>query len=590
MTTRAIYRLSFGGILAISFGTIVPTLAQLTITSVSPTPNLRNAPRTSPIIATFNEPLSSGSTSAVRVFSTQQGGLRSGHSGTTIVTGNQLSFTPTGNWKPGETVRTIITTNAQNNSGQPLPKSRIFDFTAAVGGSGLGSFASSSTFTVGAYPSRICLADVDGDSDLDMLSSNSNTYGGSYASIRFNNGQGQFAGGSEVQMATGSKGAYYLTLGDIDGDGDLDLLTSNSIDYVSVRFNDGTGSYTMGDNLQISKSYKVNDLALSDVDGDGDLDLLINSQPDSRNGLLSLRLNNGTGQFSGGYDLDLGNKYGGRIKTADLDNDGDLDLVRSSTNSTNLFIHLNDGTGNFRSISTYPITGYLVADLDLGDLDGDGDIDLLAMDNNGLGQVETLLNNGAGAFTKNATIAAFGNPSTIALNDVDADGDLDLLLASSSSISVHFNNGQGTFSSYYRLTDKKTDVFATGDIDNDGDLDIVTELHPDSPPSPPCLVYTYLNQPTSPTLILNNRNPLTAQVELYPNPAQQQCTLVLPAQLHDAALTLFNALGQKVTTPPLPKAVGGRSTDINLSGLAPGLYTLRISTPTETLVKQLIKE
>jgi len=575
--------------LLLSAAAVTQATAQTTIAAIAPVPNRPNAPRTSTITATFSQPLSAGSVTALKVFSTQRGGLRSANSGTTSVNGNQLSFAPNYDFQPGETVRATLTRNAQSSSGQALATPRTFEFTTAAGGSGLGSFASTTSFTAGAYPVNIHLADVDGDADLDMVSSNISQYGGTPISIRLNNGAGQFSGGSEVPLVTGKPDAPALALGDIDGDGDIDLATTNNVNVVTIRLNNGTGLYTAGGDIQIN-SEGITDIALADFDGDGDLDLLSYAYSTGQvSRILSLRLNNGAGQFSGGYDAVYNeNSYSKStiLKAADLDGDGDLDLVRANTN-LQLLTMLNDGAGNFTaSTSIFAI----VAALDLKDIDTDGDLDLVLLDGNGGTRVQIYLNNGAATFTLGRILGPLpGNGSCLALADVDADGDLDILAQNYVNVRIYFNNGQGAFPTYSELSGNQMDRFAVGDIDGDHDLDIVAAFYPTSPPIPPCPVLTYLNQPVAP-VVLGTASSLSTQIALSPNPAQQHCTLTLPALTQATTVTISSTLGQIVKTVHLPQAATGRSIPINLSGLSPGLYVLHVKTGQDTVVKRLIKE
>ena len=118
---------------------------------------------------------------------------------------------------------------------------------------------------------------------------------------------------------------------DVDGDGDLDLLTTNG-QVVDVRFNNGSGVFGGGSSLTIAgtstgTTFGIIGLAVGDVDGD--LDLLAAGA--SSTGAVSLRLNNGSGVFSGGYDIPLGTNviWPGTVALVDLDGDGDLDLLAS---------------------------------------------------------------------------------------------------------------------------------------------------------------------------------------------------------------------------------------------------------------------
>uniref|UniRef100_UPI001376C072 Ig-like domain-containing protein n=1 Tax=Hymenobacter sp. IS2118 TaxID=1505605 RepID=UPI001376C072 len=111
-----------------------------TLTSLSPAANARVVPRSASVVATFSQPLTAASAAALRVFSSQRGGLRS-RSGTAL-SGRTLSFAPTAyDFRPGETVQYTVTRAAASAAGGPLATARVGQFTAAVGGTGRGTFA-----------------------------------------------------------------------------------------------------------------------------------------------------------------------------------------------------------------------------------------------------------------------------------------------------------------------------------------------------------------------------------------------------------------------------------------------------------------
>ena len=219
----------------------------------------------------------------------------------------------------------------------------------------------------------------------------------------------------------------------MDGDGDLDLLTANSQDNtVSVRLNDGTGTFGGGSDPVVgSAPYSV---AVGDVDGDGDLDLLAASSAGTNT--VSVRLNDGTGVFSGGSEVPVGS-IPQNVVMGDVDGDGDLDLLAANNGSNTVSVRLNDGTGTFGGGSD-PAVGSSPYSVALGDVDGDGDLDLLTANNT----VGVRLNDGAGNFSGGSNPVVGGVAQSVAVGDVDGDGDLDLLTANANNpgtVSVRLN-------------------------------------------------------------------------------------------------------------------------------------------------------
>jgi hypothetical protein len=163
-----------------------------------------------------------------------------------------------------------------------------------------------------------------------------------------------------------------------------------------------------------------------------------------------------------------------RAWLADLDNDGDLDLL-TSLNSGAAF-RRNNGTGAFAAVAiSIGLPGGL-SDIVATDFDNDGDLDVLGC--NGSSQLRFQRNNGAGVFTNgNANFISVGSGAEhLALADVDADGDLDLLVTypSDNAVGLHFNNGSGSFGPTVSVpTAGIPTALAVGDTDNDGDLDLL---------------------------------------------------------------------------------------------------------------------
>jgi hypothetical protein len=186
-----------------------------------------------------------------------------------------------------------------------------------------------------------------------------------------------------------------VALGDVDGDGDLDLVAGNYNQANRLYLNDGTAtpfSGVTGSDITSDAHYTLS-VALGDVDGDGDLDLV------TGNGLQANRLylNDGTATpFSGvaGSDVSSDADDTTSVALGDVDGDGDLDLVAGNCGQANR-LYLNDGTDDpFSGVTGSSITADSHATLSvaLGDVDGDGDLDLVA--GNGLQANRLYLNDG----------------------------------------------------------------------------------------------------------------------------------------------------------------------------------------------------
>lgn len=172
------------------------------------------------------------------------------------------------------------------------------------------------------------------------------------------------------------------SLGDLDGDGDVDVFLpaygSNSL----VLKNDGDGTFSYP-TVTYGKSYEHTRSLLADLDGDNDLDAITLATEAQEGETVKVLLNNGSGAFT---ELpEAFTQLDDRplsVATLDFDGDGDQDVIigkrGSPDNQTQ--IYLNDGTGRFNELSFSAVTpaSANLYDVIFADLDGDGDLDLAA--------------------------------------------------------------------------------------------------------------------------------------------------------------------------------------------------------------------
>ena len=346
---------------------------------------------------------------------------------------------------------------------------------------GTGTFtdATATRMPVGNHPtSSLALGDVDRDGDLELV------LGNYYQQdlLYLNNGTGTFTDATASRMPIASDYTTSLALGDVDRDGDFDLVVGNQGQQSRLYLNHGTGTFADATASRIPVGVlNTYPLALGDVDGDGDLDLVVGNWQQQN----CLYLNHGTGVFSDATPsrMPVGNYPTTSLALGDVDLDGDLDLVVGLRWGGSL-LYLNNGTGTFTNAtaSRMPVSNANASSLALGDVDGDGDPDLVV--GNRWGQILLYLNSGTGTFTDATTSRMpVGNYATtsLALGDVDGDGDLDLVVGngglSGSQSRLYLNTGTGTFTdataSRMPVGNYGTTSLALGDVDRDGDLDMV---------------------------------------------------------------------------------------------------------------------
>ncbi|MCH7636266.1 MAG: VCBS repeat-containing protein, partial [Proteobacteria bacterium] len=299
----------------------------------------------------------------------------------------------------------------------------------------------------------IAIGDLDGDGDLDLVFGNKSSPDGSVKNrIYLNDGFGAFPTGFALSSPYSDGGnSRSAVIADFNSDGYEDIafaeFSSGQASY--IMFNDGSGSPTPFSGANIVElgdaTLKGNSITAGDIDGDGDMDIVLGII----SGYVRVFRNDGFGAFEEAVIEDTGaasviNFALSAVLLGDLDQDGDLDIV-AARDRVDTRIYLNDGSGNFPSSLIQFVTASGAVNtinspdtIALGDVDGDGYLDLI-VGNDGSGVSGTAqpnrlyLNSGdpvAGLFpTVSQSFTDLANTSAARLVDVDRDGDLDLITA-----------------------------------------------------------------------------------------------------------------------------------------------------------------
>lgn len=289
----------------------------------------------------------------------------------------------------------------------------------------------------------IAVGDFDQDGDLDLLFVSEDDQTNEYL---LNDGGGVFT--REPLPTAGAGGITNgVAFGDVDGDGDLDAVLGNSGPQTApgqpnatggqnvLLINDGDGFFEHAEDALPEINDRTQDIALGDLDGDGDLDMVVANEDANR-----ILRNDGSGVFEDMTSEWLGTRATEEtreVALGDVDGDGDLDVyfanVAWSGVSPRDALFLNDGSGKFTDgTARLPARDVFSLDAVLVDVDADGDLDVvLAQIAPPAGPAVSVLLNENGRFSEAADFLppdATGHGICVEVQDFDNDGQIDIYI------------------------------------------------------------------------------------------------------------------------------------------------------------------
>lgn len=320
----------------------------------------------------------------------------------------------------------------------------------------------------------VAMADLDGDGDGDAISA---SYFDNTVAWYPNNGLG---GWGLQTLSTAVSGAQAVAALDVDGDGDLDVaFAGHGLGGSVVGWFANDGSWTRRTVSTTAAGSRA--IAGGDLDGDGDVDLLSASYSDDRIAWYENTAGNGTAWTA--RDVSVVADVASDVGVADIDRDGDLDVLSASTGDSKLAWYENDRTPTVGAWPVHVVSTEAVdaASVATGDIDGDGFLDVVAA-TDGANKVSWYRNDGNGGGWQAVSIpASTSAPTGAEPADVDGDGDLDVVVSTRAAEAVAwFENNGSPLSPGWQIHTVATAAaanlangVAVGDLDQDGDVDVL---------------------------------------------------------------------------------------------------------------------
>jgi len=291
--------------------------------------------------------------------------------------------------------------------------------------------------------------------------------------VLLNDGHGHF--NRRHSVSDRADRSYTAALGDLNGDGTLDLVVGNDTpDEKVIYFNDGKGNFTFAGTFGDAR-WPTRNVTVVDLNGDGRPDIVVANRSEDKPGANYVCLNDGRGHFSAACRA-FSTESATTIAAGDINGDGFPDLVVPHRDGGQSYLYINDGHGAFAERHSFGPANAETRAIALGDLNGDGKLDIIIGDQ-ARGGAFIYFNQGSMKFSDAVQIVEKEDSVySMAVADMNGDGHPDIVLGNEQAPGiVLINDGTGRKFTHVRFGDGQGTVYgvALGDVNGDGSPDII---------------------------------------------------------------------------------------------------------------------
>jgi hypothetical protein len=293
--------------------------------------------------------------------------------------------------------------------------------------------AKGSPFPAGHSVNDVAIGDFNNDGNLDLAFANHER---KYLTVLLGNGQGDFTAAPKspfpVEVIPHTHG---VATGDFNNDGRSDLVTDSwGNDQIEVLFSDSVNGFTIpGTFFKVGK-HPYQRVRVADINNDGNTDIITTNLEGNNATIL---LGNGKGNFSQapGSPFPCGDApFGVAIGDVNADGKPDLAIINSPASTTDrtgkngLTVLIGDGTGKFATMSGSPYeAGKIPNRVAIGDVNGDGVKDIVTSDNDSH-KIYLFLMSRNGSVLSSSSITVGNHPKGVAIADLNGDGKGDIVV------------------------------------------------------------------------------------------------------------------------------------------------------------------